>query len=65
MKLTLQFPSLLNLMSFQKEVNKSSFRIIITTTSIIGDFTETETELAICKYNAVATHEAALAGQKS
>jgi hypothetical protein len=52
-------------MSFQKEVNKSSFRIIITTTSIIGDFTETETELAICKYNAVATHEAALAGQKS
>ena len=65
MKLTLQFPSLLNLMSFQKEVNKSSFRIIITTTSIIGQFTEAETELAITKYNAIATEETALAGQKT
>ena len=65
MKLTLQFPSLMNLMSFQKEVNKSSFRIIITTTSIIGDFTEKETELATSKYHAVATHETALEGQKS
>ena len=65
MKLTLQFPSLMNLMSFQKEVNKPSFRIIITTTSIIGQFTEEETELAITKYNAIATEETALAGQKT
>jgi hypothetical protein len=55
----------MNLMSFQKEVNKPSFRIIITTTSIIGQFTEAETELAITKYNAIATEETALAGQKT
>jgi hypothetical protein len=51
-KVTLQFPSLIQLVSFQSVAKAASFRITITDLSIIGTFSEVDIALAREGYQA-------------
>jgi len=56
LKATLQFPSLVNLVSFQSVVKTASFRITITNLVVIGTFSEADIALARKDYQASLIH---------